>query len=115
MLFKFDHAFRRCFMASAFLSCVGLLASVSPCSRVLANEEGVKPSSSSPDQPESAAPGEKEPAAKAPAKKKVKTLSPEMAERRDRVRQLLTALRTQPFNTQQNTCTNVLDFCRAFG
>ena len=27
----------------------------------------------------------------------------------------LTALRTQPFNTQQNTCTDVLDFCRAFG
>jgi hypothetical protein len=57
----------------------------------------------------------KEPAAaKAPAKK-VKQLSPEMAERRDRVRKLLAALRGQPFNTQQNTCTDVLDFCRAFG
>jgi len=58
----------------------------------------------------------KEPAA--PAKlhaKKVKQLSPEMVERRDRVRRLLTALRTQPFNTQQNTCTDILDFCRAFG
>ena len=53
-------------------------------------------------------------AAKLPAKK-VKELSPEMTERRDKVRRLLTALRTQPFNTQQNTCTDVLDFCRAFG
>ena len=49
------------------------------------------------------------------AAKKVKQLSPEMAERRDRVRRLLAALRSQPFNTQQNTCTDVLDFCRAFG
>ena len=47
--------------------------------------------------------------------KKVKHLSPEMTERRDHVRRLLAALRTQPFNTQQNTCTDVLDFCRAFG
>jgi len=49
------------------------------------------------------------------AEKKLKQLSPEMAERRDHVRRLLTALRAQPFNTQQNTCTDVLDFCRAFG
>ena len=47
--------------------------------------------------------------------KKLKQLSPEMTERRDHVRRLLAALRTQPFNTQQNTCTDVLDFCRAFG
>ena len=47
--------------------------------------------------------------------KKVKQLSPEMVERRDRLRRLLAALRNQPFNTQQNTCTDVLDFCRAFG
>jgi hypothetical protein len=52
--------------------------------------------------------------AKAPAKV-VKTLSPEMVRRRDGVRQLLTALRTQPFNTQQNTCSDVLAFCLAFG
>ena len=38
-----------------------------------------------------------------------------MAERRDRVRRLLAALRSQPFNTQQNTCRDVLDFCHAFG
>jgi hypothetical protein len=38
-----------------------------------------------------------------------------MTERRDHVRRLLTALRAQPFNTQQNTCADVLDFCRAFG
>jgi hypothetical protein len=56
----------------------------------------------------------KPPALVAPVKK-VKPLSPEMAERRDRVRKLLAALRTQPFNTQQNTCTDILDFCRAFG
>ena len=47
--------------------------------------------------------------------KKVKQLSAEMAERRDHVRRLLAALRKQPFNTQQNTCGDVLDFCRAFG
>ena len=45
--------------------------------------------------------------------KKVKQLSKEMAERRDKVRRLLAALRTQPFNTQQNTCSDVLEFCRA--
>ncbi len=50
-----------------------------------------------------------------PAIKKVKPLSPEMVDRRDHVRRVLTALRAQPFNTQQNTCTDVLDFCRAFG
>ncbi len=49
------------------------------------------------------------------AAKKVKQLSAEMAARRDKVRQILAALRAQPFNTQQNTCTDVLDFCRAFG
>ncbi len=55
-------------------------------------------------------------AAMTPAKKvKVKQLSAEMAERRDHVRRLLAALRGQPFNTQQNTCSDVLDFCRAFG
>jgi len=47
--------------------------------------------------------------------KKVKQLSAEMTERRDHVRRLLAALRTQPFNTQQNTCSDVLDFCHAFG
>jgi len=54
------------------------------------------------------------PAVKAP-EKKVKQLSPEMTDRRDRVRRVLTALRGQPFNTQQNTCTDVLNFCHAFG
>ena len=63
---------------------------------------------------DAAAAKEAAPAAKVPAKK-VKQLSPEMTERRDQVRRLLAALRTQPFNTQQNTCTDVLDFCRAFG
>ena len=62
------------------------------------------------------APAGKEPATETTTPtKKVKQLSPEMTERRDRVRRLLTALRTQPFNTQQNTCTDILDFCRAFG
>ena len=54
------------------------------------------------------------PAAK-PKPKKRKQLSPEMTERRDRVRRLLTALRQQPFNTQQNDCGEVLEFCRGFG
>ena len=36
--------------------------------------------------------------------------------RRDRVRTLLTALRQQPFNTQQNDCAiTFLEFCRGFG
>ena len=48
-------------------------------------------------------------------KVQVKQLSAEMTDRRDKVRHLLTALRTQPFNTQENTCTDILDFCRAFG
>src|SRR5580700_3278120 len=39
------------------------------------------------------------PAAK-PKIKKLKRLTPEMTERRDRVRRLLAALRQQPFNTQ---------------
>ena len=34
---------------------------------------------------------------------------------RDRVRRLLTALRQQPFNTQQNDCADVLEFCRGLG
>ena len=66
---------------------------------------------------------EKVPAADAPKKSasaakplpKPKQLSPEMAERRDRVRRLLKALREQPFNTQQNDCSDILEFCRGFG
>ena len=50
-----------------------------------------------------------------PKLKKLKQLTPEMTERRDRVRRLLTALRQQPFNTQQNDCSDVLEFCRGFG
>ena len=64
--------------------------------------------------PDSAVKKEADSAAKPPAKK-VKQLSPEMAELRDKVRRLLPNLRSQPFNTQQNTCTDILDFCRAFG
>ena len=69
--------------------------------------------------PETPAKADKAQPAKAAAPpqeaKKVKPLSPEMTERRDQVRRLLAALRTQPFNTQQNTCSDVLEFCRAFG
>ena len=50
-----------------------------------------------------------------PEATKVKQLSAEMAQRRDKVRRLLAALRQQPFNTKQNTCADILDFCRAFG
>ena len=50
-----------------------------------------------------------------PKPKKLKQLTPEMTERRDRVRRLLTALRQQPFNTQQNDCSDILEFCRGFG
>jgi hypothetical protein len=58
----------------------------------------------------------KDPAAdSAPRPKKTPQLSPEMTERRDRVRRVLAALRRQPFNTQQNTAGEILDFCRAFG
>ena len=38
-----------------------------------------------------------------------------MTERRNHVRLLLAALRKQPFNTQQNTCGEILEFCRGFG
>lgn len=55
------------------------------------------------------------PAAAAKPKHHRKQLSPEMTERRDRVRRLLTALRQQPFNTQQNDCGEILEFCRGFG
>ncbi len=57
---------------------------------------------------------ESAPAAR-PKAKKVKQLSAEMTERRDRVRRLIAALRQQPFNTQQNDSTDVLEFCRGFG
>ena len=67
-----------------------------------------KPSAKDSPKPDSPA------AAKSKANK-VKQLTPEMAERRDKVRRILTALRTQPFNTQQNTCADILDFCHAFG
>jgi hypothetical protein len=62
-----------------------------------------------------AAPAEAQPAPAAATPRKVKQLSPETIERRDRVRRLLAALRKQPFNTQQNTCGEVLEFCRGFG
>jgi hypothetical protein len=69
-----------------------------------------------PAETKAASAAAKEPATAAKlAAKKVKQLSPEMAERRDHVRQLLASLRAQPFNTQQNTCSDVLEFCRAFG
>jgi hypothetical protein len=54
------------------------------------------------------------PAAK-PKPRKLKQLTQEMTERRDRVRRLLAALRQQPFNTQQNDCSDILEFCRGFG
>ncbi len=70
--------------------------------------DAIKDSTSTKDSADSAGAAKVE-------RKKVKVLSAEMIQRRDRVRQLLTALRPQPFNTQQNTCTDILDFCRAFG
>jgi hypothetical protein len=66
------------------------------------------------DSPADDAKKESAPAAK-PNHKKLKQLTPEMTERRDRVRRLLTALRQQPFNTQQNDCSDILEFCRGFG
>jgi hypothetical protein len=44
-----------------------------------------------------------------------KELSPPLAALRDRVRRTLVALKQQPFNTRDNTCVEILDFCRAFG
>ncbi len=66
------------------------------------------------DSPANDAKKDSAPAAK-PKPKKIKQLTPEMTERRDRVRRLLTALRQQPFNTQQNDCSDILEFCRGFG
>ncbi len=44
-----------------------------------------------------------------------KTLNPSLTPLRDRVRKTLASLRQQPFNTQQNSCTDVLHYCHAFG
>ena len=38
-----------------------------------------------------------------------------MTDRRDNVRRCWRPSATQPFNTQQNTCAEILDFCHAFG
>ncbi len=106
MLVKFRIPF------AGFFAIAVLLASVRP---ILAAEP--KPAAapaSAETKNDSAAAKEAAPAAKVEAKP-VKKLSPEMTDRRDKVRRVLAALRTQPFNTQQNTCTDVLDFCHAFG
>jgi hypothetical protein len=50
--------------------------------------------------------------AAAPARRK---LSAEQVALRDRVRQVLSAQRQQPFSMQQNTVTDLLHFCTAFG
>ena len=99
-----------------FIAVTFLLASASPI--LAANPKTPTAKANNADSPSALAPAEGATESAAPAKleaKKVKQLSQEMAERRDRVRRLLTTLRTQPFNTQQNTCTDVLEFCRAFG
>lgn len=105
-----------------FVAVALLLTLLSPI--LAANPKTTTAKANKTDSPSALAPTEGETDSAAaresgtPAKleaKKVKQLSREMAERRDRVRRLLATLRTQPFNTQQNTCTDVLEFCRAFG
>ena len=118
MLVKFRVPFATVFAVALLLASVRPVPAADPQT---ATAKTVKPSSPAAPALASAAaktdsPAAKEPAAAAkPEAKKVKQLSAEMAERRDHVRQLLAALRNQPFNTQQNTCTDILEFCRAFG
>jgi hypothetical protein len=58
----------------------------------------------------------KEPAAPAKeAAKPKRQLRPELAELRDRVRSVLAAQRQQPFNTRDNSPTEILSRCLAFG
>jgi hypothetical protein len=113
------------FSLSCGLAACLVIASASLCFGVPAPDEGAtspNPAKGAPKLiPDGAADtanskdADSKPALHAAHVKRVKPLSPEMAERRDRVRQILSALRAQPFNTQQNTCTDVLDLCRAFG
>ncbi len=118
MLVKFRVPFATVFAVALLLASVRPVPAADPQTAAAKTD---KPSSPAAPALASAAaktdsPAAKEPAAAAkPEAKKVKQLSAEMAERRDQVRQLLAALRNQPFNTQQNTCTDILDFCRAFG
>ncbi len=47
--------------------------------------------------------------------KPLRQLSPEMAALRDRVRRTMATYHQQTFNTQQNTATDVMNLCLAFG
>ena len=110
----------RCFLASALLlGFAGLshaddaAASKDPKTADVAKDKA-DAAAKSDDSPADDAKKDSAPVVK-PKPKKLKQLTPEMTERRDRVRRLLTALRQQPFNTQQNDCSDVLEFCRGFG
>ena len=47
--------------------------------------------------------------------KPVKELSPAISALRDRVRAALAAEQKQAFNTQENSATEIMNFCLAFG
>jgi hypothetical protein len=70
-------------------------------------EKVVEPKNEEPKSEESAPPREK-------AQPK-RVLAPPMVALRDRVRRTMVALGQQPFNTRDNTCVEILDFCQAFG
>ena len=114
MLVKFRVPFAAFFAIAFLLTSASLILAADPQTPAEKTDKTHPASRPAETKNDSTAAKEPAAAAKAPAKK-VKQLSPEMAQRRDKVRRLLAALRTQPFNTQQNTCTDVLEFCRAFG
>jgi len=68
---------------------------------------GDKPAAETPSQPE-------QPAAAEPPKPK-RELSPALAALRDKARRTLGAYRKMPFNSQQNTPDEIIDYCLALG
>ncbi len=87
--------------AAALLLSLGVFA--------LADDVAAKPEAK---KPADAAAKDKD---KVAAAKPKPTLSPEMTTLRDAVRQVLTAQHKQAFNTRQNSATEVMSVCRAFG
>lgn len=93
------------------MSRVGRIVAIGVSAAVLSLSIGVRANA---DEPAAKSDG-KPAAAKASAAKAKPQLSPELAAIRDQVRQLLAAQQKQPFNTRQNTPTEVQSVCLAFG
>ncbi len=76
-----------------------------------APKQGAKPDAQTTKRPETDA----TPKDAATATKPQDELSPAMAALRDGIRRTLEAHAKQPFNTRQNTATEIMDYCLAFG